>query len=88
MTVKTGLAALEKEGLIVRERQGAGQANRIYVKYQMDNILSTRQTEFRPPDRKKTVPMTDRKQSTNKNYRAKTNEQKPRSYDCREDESL
>jgi hypothetical protein len=88
MTVKTGLAALEKEGLIVRERRGAGQANRIYVKYQTDRSLSPRQTESCPLDGKKTIPMTDRKQSTNKNYRAKINEQKPRSYDCREDESL
>jgi DNA-binding MarR family transcriptional regulator len=83
MTIKTALAALEQEGLIARERRGVGQANRIYVKCQTDSFLSRRQTENVPFDGKKTVPMTERKLSTNKNNRLKT-----RSYDCGEDESL
>jgi DNA-binding transcriptional regulator YhcF (GntR family) len=88
MTVKTALASLEQEGLIVRERRGAGQANRIYVKCQTDSFLSPRQTENFPLDGKKTIPVTERKLSTNKNNRIKTIYQKTRSYDCREDESL
>jgi DNA-binding Lrp family transcriptional regulator len=88
MTVKTALAALEREGLIVRERRGVRQANRIYVKYRTDSFLPTRETENFPIDGKKTIPVTERKLSTNKNNRTKTNYQKTRSYDCREDESL
>jgi MarR-like DNA-binding transcriptional regulator SgrR of sgrS sRNA len=88
MTVKTALAALEQEGLIVREHSGVGQANRIYVKCQTDSFLSHRQTENCPFGGQKTVFMADRKLSTNKNYKIKTNYQKARSYDCREDESL
>ena len=33
MTIKTSLAALEKQDLIIRKRQGAGHPNRIYVKF-------------------------------------------------------
>jgi DNA-binding transcriptional ArsR family regulator len=77
MTVKTSLSALEKEGLILRERRGAGKANRIYVKCRTENFTC---------DGKKTVPLTDGKLSSNKNYRAKVREQKY--YDCKEDESL
>ncbi len=70
MSMKTALAALEKENLIVRKRQGAGFPNRIYVKYppeyltQTDRNLSVRQTENCLADRKKTVPVTDRKLSS------------------------
>ena len=72
MTIKTSLAALEKQDLIIRKRQGAGHPNRIYVKFpekafcQTDNILSVRQTENCPADRQDSFPDTDRKLSSNK----------------------
>ena len=61
MTIKTSLAALEKQDLIIRKRQGAGHPNRIYVKFpekafcQTDNILSVRQTENCPVIRKREI---------------------------------
>ena len=70
MSIKTALSALEKENLIVRRRQGAGFPNRIYVKYppealaQTDKNLSIRQTESCPTEGKKTVSVTDRKQTS------------------------
>ena len=69
MSMKTALAALEKENLIFRKRQGAGFPNKIYVKVppealtQIDRNLSVRQTENCPTDRKKSVSITDRKLS-------------------------
>ena len=57
MTIKTSLAALEKQDLIIRKRQGAGHPNRIYVKFpekafcQTDSILSVRQTENCPAEK-------------------------------------
>ena len=77
MTVKTSLSALEKQDLIRRKRQGAGQLNRIYVKFpagafcQTDGILSPRQTENCPADRQDSFPETDRKLSGNKKERNK-----------------
>ena len=59
MTIKASLAALEKQDLILRKRQGAGHPNRIYVKLpagafcQTDRILSLRQTENCPVIRKR-----------------------------------
>lgn len=70
MSMKTALAALEKETLIVRKRQGAGFPNSIYVRVppetlaQTDRNLSSRQTENCPTDRKKTVSVTERKLSS------------------------
>ena len=61
MTIKTSLAALEKQDLILRKRQGAGHPNRIYVKLpagafcQTDRILSLRQTENCPVIRKREI---------------------------------
>ena len=61
MTIKTSLAALEKEHLILRKRQGAGHPNRIYVKFpagafcQTDRILSLRQIENCPVIRKREI---------------------------------
>ena len=61
MTIKTSLAALEKEDLILRKRQGAGHPNRIYVKFpagafcQTDRILSLRQIENCPVIRKREI---------------------------------
>ena len=90
MTIKTSLAALEKQDLILRKRQGAGHPNRIYVKFpekafcQTDNILSVRQTENCPADRQDSFPETDRKLSgnkkeRNKNYLSKKESQEKRS---------
>lgn len=79
MTIKTSLAALEKQDLIIRKRQGAGHPNRIYVKFpekafcQTDNILSVRQTENCPADRQDSFPETDRKLSGNKKERVRKN---------------
>lgn len=74
MTIKNCLTALEQLDLIVRKRMGVGNPNRIYVKipedfFQTDRKLSLRQTENYLPDGQKTVSMTDRKLSTNKNNR-------------------
>lgn len=89
MTVKASLSALEKAGLIVRMRQGSGKANRIYVKYQTDSILYHRQTENCLRDGQNSIPVTDRKLSTNKNKRIKINElNRIRRYECSEEESL
>lgn len=69
MSMKTALAALEKENLIFRKRQGAGFPNRIYVKIPpealalTDRNLSVRQTENCPTDGKKSFSETDRKLS-------------------------
>ena len=82
MTIKTSLAALEKEHLILRKRQGAGHPNRIYVKFpagafcQTDRILSLRQTENCPADRQDSFPDTDRKLSGNKKEIKKNNLEK------------
>ena len=66
MSVKTALFALEKHQLILRKRQGVGNANRIYVKLPVDRNLSVRQTENCIPDGKKTVCHTERKLSGSK----------------------
>ncbi len=76
MTVKNSLSQLEQQELILRKRMGIGNPNRIYVKLPKDNELtdrkvSMRQTENCLHDRKKTVPVADRKLSTNKNNRAR-----------------
>ena len=61
MTIKTSLAALEKQDLILRKRQGAGHPNQIYIKFpagafcQTDRILSLRQTENCPVIRKREI---------------------------------
>ena len=66
MSVKTALSALEKHQLILRKRQGVGNANRIYVKLPVDRNLSVRQTENCPPDGKKTFCHMERKLSGSK----------------------
>lgn len=77
MTIKTSLAALERQDLILRKRQGAGHPNQIYIKFpagafcQTDRILSPRQTENCPADRQDSFPETDRKLSCNKKERDK-----------------
>ena len=79
MSVKTALFALEKHQLILRKRQGVGNANRIYVKLPVDRNLSARQTENCPSDGKKTVCHMERKLSGNKNKESKTNKSKRKS---------
>lgn len=69
MSIKTGLYTLEKEGLILRKRQGAGFPNRIYVKIpseylaQTDENLSDGQTEDYMTDGQETVCQRERKLS-------------------------
>ncbi len=70
MSIKTALAALEKDELIVRKRQGAGSPNRIYVKVppefltQTDRNSSIKETENDPVDGKNSSPVTDRNLSS------------------------
>ena len=79
MTVKTALAALERQGLIVRRHQGIGRANRIFVLLPADSYLSAREKESCPPEGKNPVPLADRKLSGNKNNRAKITQQEQQS---------
>lgn len=92
MTVKSALATLEQAGLIERVKQGAGKPSRIYVKVPSgrDRKLSHGQTENHPSEGQKTVSLTDRKLSPNKNNKHKTMESNNgyRDYSCSEDESL
>ena len=73
--VKVALRALEAAGLISRERQGLGKANRLYLLTPVENDLSAGSNSIR---------QTGRNQPLNKNYIRKNN----RTYTCREDESL
>lgn len=79
MTIKTSLALLEKNELILRKRQGVGQPNRIYVKfpsgtfYHTDKNLSLTQTENCPSDRQNSICKTDKKLSSNKKEKEKNN---------------
>ena len=86
MTVKNALKALEKKGLIYRQRQGAGMPNRIFVKVQTENYPArgtenclTVGTVF---DRQ-----TGRKLSANKN-KSKKGEKYFEDYEYEEGESL
>ena len=86
MTVKNALKALEQQGLIYRQRQGAGMPSRIFVKVQTENCPArgienclTGGTVF---DRQ-----TERKLSTNKN-KSKKIEKYYEDYDYEEGESL
>ena len=86
MTVKNGLKALEQQGLIHRQRQGAGMPSKIFVKVQTENypargaeICLTRGTVFDH--------QTDRKLSTNKNKNKKM-EKYTMDYEYEEGESL
>ena len=73
--VKVALRALEAAGLIRRERQGLGKANRLYLLTPAENDLSVGS---------KSIRQTGRNQPLNKNYINKNN----RTYICGEDESL
>ena len=102
MTVKTALSELEKQDMILRQRQGACRPNLIYVKIPgvTERKLSYGQTENCPMDGKKSVPGTDSNLFPNK-YRNKTksktgsngfgrygNPPPCRSYEYKEGESL
>ena len=74
MTVKNSLNELESAGLIERKRRGQSLPNRIYIKIPdgqdivrlTDKKLSVRGKENCPSDGQKTIPLMDRKLSTNK----------------------
>lgn len=74
MTVKNSLNELETTGLIERQRRGQSLPNRIYIKIPdgqdivrlTDKKLSVREKENCPSDGQKTIPLMDRKLSTNK----------------------
>lgn len=67
MTIKTALNVLTENDLLFRQRQGAGNPNRIYVKIPAvtDRNLSPGEQENCPMDGKKTVCQGARKLSTN-----------------------
>ena len=86
MTVKNALKALEQQGLVHRQRQGASMPSRIFVKVQTENCPAggaenclTGGTTF---DRQR-----ERKLSTNKN-KSKKKEEYYEDYDYEEGESL
>ena len=78
MTVKNALKALEQQGLIYRQRQGAGMPSKIFVKVQTESY-PTRGTTFDH--------QTERKLSTSKN-KSKKKEKYYEDYDYEEGESL
>ena len=98
MTIKNSLSALEKTGLIYRQRQGIGLPNKIYVKLpseafsSIDKCLSVKQKENFPSDSQKIKPLPDNNMSTNKNKRSNNySTNKPynqRDYESEEYESL
>ena len=65
MTVKTALRVLTERGLIYRQRQGAGNPNRVYVKIPIvaDNFLSAKEQENRPTVGKKAAHQSEKKLS-------------------------
>lgn len=68
MTVKTALAALERDGLIRRKRQGPGMPNRIYVMVpDQDSKLAARGTADQPREGNKTVPVRAKNMSGSNN---------------------
>ena len=73
--VKVALRALEAAGLIRRERQGLGKANRLYLLTPVENDRSMGSNSIR---------QTGRNQPLNKNYKSNNN----RTYICGEEESL
>ena len=63
MSVKTALAALERDKLIDRQHQGVGKANHIFVKIPVERKPSVRQKDLCPCSRKKAVCQEERKLS-------------------------
>ena len=86
MTVKNALKALEQQGLIYRQRQGAGIPSRIFVKVQTENC-PTRGVENCLTGGTVFDRQIERKLSTSKN-KSKKKEKYYEDYDCEEGESL
>ena len=86
MTVKNALKALEHQGLIYRQRQGAGLPSRIFVKLQTE-IRPTRGAENCLAGGTDFDHQTERKLSTNK-IKNKKKEKYYEDYDYEEGESL
>ena len=86
MTVKNALKALEQQGLIYRQRQGAGMPSRIFVKVQTENC-PTRGVENCLTGGTVFDRQTERKLSANKN-KSKKIEKYYEDYDYEEGESL
>ena len=86
MTVKNALKALEQQGLIYRQRQGAGMPSRIFVKVQTENC-PTRGVENYLTGGTVFDRQTERKLSANKN-KSKKIEKYYEDYDYEEGESL
>ncbi len=78
MTVKSALAALEQNHLIVRERQGAGKPSKIFVLVQTENC---------PPGGTSPKPQMDRKLSGS-NKQSKNQKKTYGNYVYEEGESL
>ena len=86
MTVKNALKELEQQGLIYRQRQGAGMPSKIFVKVQTENY-PTRGVEICLTGRTAFDHQTERKLSTSKN-KSKKKEKYYEDYDYEEGESL
>ena len=86
MTVKNALKALEQQGLIYRQRQGAGIPSRIFVKVQTENC-PTRGVENCLTGGTVFDRQIERKLSTSKN-KSKKKEKYYEDYDYEEGESL
>ena len=71
-TVKTALADLERADLILRQHQGIGKPNRIYVKIPADCKLTASETENCPPPSQNSVCHEDSNLSGSKNDIVKT----------------
>ena len=86
MTVKNALKTLEQQGLIYRQRQGAGMPSKIYVKVQTESY-PTRGIENCLTGWTTFDCQTERKLSTSKN-KSKKKEKYYEDYDYEEGESL
>ena len=67
-TVKTALSALERAGLIVRQRRGTGRANHLFVRIPEHSLSAITQSQIQPPDSEDAVSHTARNPATNNNY--------------------
>lgn len=80
--IKAALADLEQQGLIYRQRQGAGRPSKIFVR-----VPTTVQSEKRPSGGTDTCPQTAGK-TTRSNKQSNNNRKTIRNYDFEEGESL
>lgn len=79
--VKKAMAQLQQQGLIRRQRQGVGKANKIFV------CIPDRQTECRPSQGRNSGHQTGGKPTANKNHKNK-NDLSSRSYDYEGEDTL